>query len=96
MTTLEILEKARERISDPEKWCQDTGEDGEKRCMVTAVREVSEFGCEAQAAAFRALRAALGVHFDNRLATYNDTHSHAEVLAAFDRAIAAERTKDPA
>ena len=97
MDTLEILKAGRELISDPARWTQgafarnETGEsifadEGAIRfCSIGAIskvcgkRCVSKFACEV-----------LGGF---NVALFNDTHTHAEVLAMWDRAIAAEEAK---
>jgi hypothetical protein len=44
-------------------------------------------------AEYRGALRSLGFFFFGELATFNDTHTHAEVLALFDKAIAAEEAK---
>lgn len=92
------LIRARARIADPEHWTQGVvarGKSGRsvrprgkaacKWCAVGAVvKEVSYFS--AQTRCISALSAVCGT----LLGTFNDTHTHAEVLALFDAAIAAQ------
>lgn len=90
MSTYEVLVKARELIEDPQKWCGHGWGNSRRRCAVHALDDV------APSLAHRALacrevvrlvdpkaRGSWGVQLGN----FNDSHSHAEVLAAFDRAI---------
>lgn len=101
MTTIEVLKAARERISDPNRWTQGTysrHSDGSPAwnsgrlagvcwCASGAVQCCLDLG---------ATRFATDCAFDDLCRTlgggcavrYNDTHTHAEVLALFDRTIA--------
>lgn len=99
---LDILIDARALIPVEEQWCQGTyrqlGYRGRvlRRCVLGA--------CIDSGAAFwpaytinstidgRVL-AALGPFMQHNPAGYNDTHTHAEVIWALDRAIARERRK---
>lgn len=103
MNTLEVLKAGRNLISDPQKWVQGTyaknidgwpiyGNNAAAVCFcsIGAVQHVTgmchnietETVCEV-------LSNAAGMH----IAYYNDAHSHEEVLAVWDRAIAAEEGK---
>lgn len=104
MNTLEVLKAGRKLISDPRKWTQDTyardsdglcvsGEDAAAVCFcsIGAVQHVTgkchnietEKVCEI-------LSEAAGMH----IAYYNDKHSHEDVLAVWDRAIAAKEAEE--
>lgn len=92
-TTLEVLREARELLSDPAKWTK-RGEHGPRYCTVSAVTEVS--GGRADDRATRALYDALPSRWAGQYVhSFNDDPSttHADVLALFDRAIAAEVAK---
>ncbi|HTF68064.1 MAG TPA: hypothetical protein VK638_35825 [Edaphobacter sp.] len=104
MTTLETLKVAREKIADPSCWTQDwfakrIEEDGTFKdtdatsasaacwCSSGAIRAVlgvDDFG-------FISDDYAIPFGFDTLgdLEHFNDTHTHAEVLQAFDKAIEA-------
>lgn len=94
MTPLEQLKAARELISVPERWTtgflarNDKGnprvpkrEDATCFCAYGALMRVSG---TLDADAMGALDKLSG----GDMSTFNDTHTHAEVLAAFDKAIA--------
>ena len=86
MTTLEVLVAARALIDTPDKWCQGSYEDYRYRhCTRGALWAIDQN----DVLACRALYVAMPPPNDG-LTTYNDTHSHAEVMALFDRAIAAQ------
>lgn len=102
MTTVEILKAARKRIEDPEKWwngAKDTNRAG-INCAQTAIANVLDEDCDADEAA-RAATANCAYARLTDEGTYqsvwrfNDTHTHAEVLALFDRAIAAAEQETP-
>lgn len=98
MNELDVLRAARKRITDPEKWCQGSygtelfGTAG-RSCLIAAV--VREHHGEAdtrglisayaeQSPAIRLLEKEVGTYVQ----TFNDTHTHAEVLALLDTVIA--------
>lgn len=101
MTTLEILCGARELISDPERWtigalARDCNgdptyykyDDAVKFCAVGAICRVNfKFGhvCSNANNSIIELNFVIESHFS--LGDFNDTHTHTEVLSAFDRAI---------
>lgn len=97
MDTLDILKQARELISDERRWTRgelardseghEVDEDSPSAacwCSVGAVWRVREGG-ENLCGALTALEEAMGTE---HIGDFNDSHSHAEVLAAFDAAIA--------
>jgi hypothetical protein len=101
MTTLEVLKAAREKIADPAHWTKGEiardkfGMDSMSKspdacawCAMGAIWNVSP-NVEVRAEAFNALdvQTYLGVP------EFNDSHTHPEVLALFDKAIAAEEAK---
>ena len=95
MTTLQTLKAAREKITDPLRWTQGTWardvqgwpveRDGDAACWCAwgAVTSVKA-GVGAELAACDELHKSAGGSF----IAFNDTHTHAEVLALFDKAIA--------
>jgi hypothetical protein len=81
-TTREVLVEARKLIENPEDWVGDgEGWGPGRNCAITALMEVSppgklQGGLELYMACGRC-----------SIVSFNDTHSHAEVLDLFDRAI---------
>jgi hypothetical protein len=98
LTTLEILRAARAKIANPENWTQEAyARDSEgipcdclapgaqKWCLFGAFKAVAPLTPEVQQhETTRLLTAAAHTPF---LAKFNDSHTHAEVLAIFDVAI---------
>jgi len=97
--TTEILKAARQLIEKREDWwdgsgdwtAQPTGTVCAVQTMATSLQELERIdyptaSIECFGALINALPPTLRRH---GLATYNDTHSHEDVLALFDRAIAA-------
>lgn len=98
-TTREILVAARKLIEKPENWCQadyaldktgksvscfaDEGPDACAFCSSGAIFRVA-----IDSPLLPDARMALVQAMDADIAYFNDKHTHAEVLAAFDRAIA--------
>lgn len=100
MTALEVLTRARAFIADESRWCQGEsviGEDGRahlalwpdpaKCCAYGAMAYVSG---DFDPPGWRELWDACG---DDPI-KFNDSHKHAEVLDAFDRAILPLSTRD--
>jgi hypothetical protein len=96
MTDLEIIKGARELISDPERWGQgwyahdkkgdwaDFASDSACRwCAMGAIRKQANSGDDRDC--LHLYRLLSGNFSLNR---FNDTHTHAEVIALFDAAIA--------
>lgn len=101
-TVVEVLQKARALISKPENWCQHVSKQRNNTgamsyCVMGAVNEASHWHCvvsfepEIHLACVLALRDAGGFSPIMTIPKYNDTHTHAEVLALFDKAIAANQ-----
>jgi hypothetical protein len=102
MTPTEILRRTKALIHDPEHWCNDAppGRRGDARCLATAFAAIhrddlaSPFA-EEQVHAFRdaaeAITHAIGTW---RWGTWNDSHTHAEVMDALDRAIFYQREEN--
>ncbi len=100
MTTLEILKAARELISAPERWTQETSArtpDG-RRCGAlnanavcwcstgaTLMFDPDNLGHFADSALGWQL---MSDGYNDGVERFNDTHTHAEVLALFDKTIA--------
>jgi hypothetical protein len=85
--TVEVLQAARALIDTPDKWTQGTYDDGEgRRCIVAALDAARNRIPERCAQG--TLRATVG---GEPLSQWNDApgRTHAEVMAAFDRAIEA-------
>jgi len=92
-STLMLLIRGREYITDRSRWCQGSFKRGEAVCSLGAIYQCADIIGESKGSliwdtaacngANEALRARMGC-----VPEYNDTHSHAEVLAAWDAAIA--------
>lgn len=93
MNTVDVLIAARKLIEKPENWCRETYEtDSGAYCAVGAISRAAvpdgDYG--------HALNVLEDVVGHGNIEVWNDAHTHAEVLAAFDAAIAAERAKESA
>lgn len=97
MTHHEILTKARAKIADPDNWgkglrgCSFDRRPLETCCAAEAIEEVAPTAHEVRRAAMRALYDAAGLEWNkDSIIHWNDApeRTHAEVLAAFDKAIA--------
>lgn len=99
MTPKQILIEARELISDPKRWAQGAPARNARGISVSVVDEKAQSFCSFGAIYRSAnmedwtetLYKAHGFLQDEmcgKILDYNDTHTHEEVLAAFDRAIA--------
>lgn len=100
MTVKEVLIAARAKIADPAHWTQfeyarrisgfgvsPESTYAECWCAIGALASVVGDTARAEKSApYNALLDAMGEDVDN----FNDTHTHAEVLAKFDEAIAAQ------
>lgn len=104
--TLKVLEKARAIIAEPRHWCRGTyarnvlgGRVSATSCWATrwcatgAIRRAAERAdCPRSVPRIKwTIEETINV----RLETYNDRHTHSEVLALFDRAIAHLREEAP-
>lgn len=94
MDALEVLTKARALIESPEHWVPrfPTREDEacNRFCAARAIWKIRGFGEVSEAAetaAQRAYATLSAVVRPQEVPRFNDTHSHADVLAAFDKAI---------
>jgi hypothetical protein len=94
MTSREILVTARRKIENPINWCRGSFSNaGQAYCAVGAVRlsdpECNGWVlCESKVERFlRKTVRQLTNGENDHVGMYNDNHTHAEVLAMFDRAI---------
>jgi hypothetical protein len=88
--TTSLLMAARILISDPNDWTQGTSRSfrpgtGECFCSIAAIHVNARF-CKPDSLFDDSLYR-LSKTMGGSVASFNDTHTHAEVLAAFDRAI---------
>lgn len=80
-----ILTVARAIISDETHWASTNSERvGHRLCALDAVSAA----CGATSPEWWEAVSALHCYMDHNVAWFNDHHSHAEVLAAFDRTLA--------
>lgn len=89
MSTRGNLIAARKLIENESDWCQGGfTNDAGARCALQAIYDAKGVHwCDGvRAPEYKALKEAMGGQFPG---DFNDAHTHAEVLAAFDRAIAA-------
>ena len=91
MTTIEVLQAARELIATEDKWCQGRSRSGGRICALEAIRMAALSTLSAKVAE-RAIEEHIPLPYLDILPAFNDTpgRTHAEVLALFDAAIAAE------
>lgn len=89
MTTHEILVKARALIEREEDW-SPSGWGDDSRCMLHAASHAQgrSGAMSVDDPVYEVLRVVTGQPM-GEVGRWNDSHSHAEVLAAFDRAIEA-------
>lgn len=100
MTTHEILKLVRENITDPNKWCQRNAHIGGAGCLGWHIIKCSGGEkwmdlAELEAGTFLATFINPGHNYGVLhlagpvISQFNDTHTHAEVLALLDEAIEA-------
>jgi hypothetical protein len=84
-----VLTLTRAILTDPKKWTQGGyGHPDDAQCASGALSSTSsKAGYPYYFQAYEILRG----HMNGGIPTFNDTHTHAEVLAAFDAAIAEAR-----
>lgn len=93
-----VLRDARSYIEKPESWARNVYRDLERRCALGALLKAQgndwESGCDIHSMArtkeYSLLKSVMGEWPGD----FNDTHTHEEVLAAFDRAIAAAEIEE--
>lgn len=94
MDTKEILIKAKKLIENPDNWCQFSQFNGKGYCAVGAIRRVFEgtdenMGNPIKSQEYVKYVKVLKPHVPHdNVAYYNNHHTHEEVLALFDKAIA--------
>ncbi|HEY3620727.1 MAG TPA: hypothetical protein VGK96_28320 [Candidatus Sulfotelmatobacter sp.] len=90
MNAIEWLQKARKRIENPENWAQGRYRCGNSFCAVGALY-IEEDNMGNQCAfnkVYELLQdVCLSMGGTRSISYFNDHHSHAEVIAAFDEAI---------
>lgn len=96
MTTVEVLRAARARIDTPEKWWQHDGHFGSSAAPKCALLALTEFAGNGPHPSKFALSRAMGGGelYSIDVPRFNDTHTHAEVMAAYDEAIANELARE--
>jgi hypothetical protein len=97
MKISDVLIRARTRIATENLWAANTDalRHEERNCMLTALDpHVYEERCAAKSYLWKAIDEHYGPG-DLSLAIFNDTHSHAQVLAAYDVAIALAVADEP-
>lgn len=95
MSKLEIIKAAKELISDPERWIQGANARNEQGLMVLAYAFDAVCWC-ADGALIKACGSVNTIPFWRLISDkpafdvieFNDNHTHAEVIALFDAAIA--------
>lgn len=99
MSTKQLLMQARELIIDPSHWTQGAAardargrgvfSDAPEACMFCVIGSIwRAAGSRTGKDVYLAEHALERVVPDGYVASFNDSHSHAEVIAMFDRAIA--------
>ena len=97
MTTVEMLKAARAKIADAEHWTKfanardvhdecvsPTSQEAVSWCSLGVLVALATISTESRSKDISFLHA----HMNPSLVKFNDTHTHAEVLAAWDAAIA--------
>lgn len=86
MDTKDTLINARKLIERPENWCQGAFFSNDAQCASGAIARAMNVSVHkaVMSPAYVAIEKVVGC-----VAEFNDTVSHAEILAAFDKAIAA-------
>lgn len=94
MTTLEKLTAARASITDPRDWWQEGMETPTSGgCAHIALSDVED-DWPSPGSAHAVLMRVIGAHTLRDVFNFNDTHTHAEVLAAFDEASKIEEARE--
>jgi hypothetical protein len=92
MTGLDVLIAARALIADPKHWGQGDGHRPGTNCASEAIFRSTKTYDESVAAMIALIETIGGVG-NVHIPHWNDSSTHAQVLAAFDKAIATERAK---
>lgn len=91
MQTYEVLEKALALIEDERDWASSEGELPFRQCMATAIGKSEDWPSDADNRPARTVM--LELAGTPQLCHFNDSHTHAEVIALFHCAIQAEKAK---
>lgn len=84
MSLREMLEATKAEIDKPQKWCRGISKDHRRICAVNAIDRLALAPRD-----YNRVIAALHTATNGRsIAEFNDTHTHAEIMALFDQAIA--------
>lgn len=105
MKTVDVLMKAKEIIQDPSNWMQGDYSNPERTCFCSLGAIAEALGlCDEhhsdqhidQHPASKLLHKVVGADLDSvyTFAKYNDSHTHAEVMQAFDKAIELAKEQD--
>jgi len=95
----ELLKRAWALIDKPQKWCRGKpfSDDGRRFCSMGALHEAGDLADASLGARIRSLQLLSwatntpGLSWANHVICFNDNHSHAEVAAAWQRAIELSR-----
>jgi hypothetical protein len=85
------LEQAKALIDRPEKWLQNGWEDGQRKCMMQAIKEVSHFNSTLYLKLAYALTD-VEEEPESVAVDFNDHRTHDDVMNYFDTAIARVRS----
>lgn len=103
LTTLETLVQAKALIADPKRWIKNDYEELDSNgdrcfCSIGAIAHAADidygFAHACEAAQLLRFVAKDETGNDVDFASYNDSHEHDEVMAAFDKAIAKATEKE--
>lgn len=100
MKTLDVLIEAKKLIQNPENWIQGDYSNEQRTCFcslgaIAKVESVENWDSDSRPAALL-LRAVVADQLSKsyNFAGYNDTHTHSEVMEAFDKAIELAKLQD--
>ena len=99
-TEADVLRRAKARLMDPAKWCKEPYSSGKyphALCANIAIFEAAPDNFDLQERASDLLWKATGLPGSNNVPKWNDAPetTHADVIAAFDRAIALAEAGEP-
>lgn len=84
--SIAALERTITYLTPKDRWCKGRPEDGEKRCIWSSLHEQC-----ADPEVFRVAYGVLERLVPGTLTKFNDTHTHAEVLALLKRGVEAAK-----
>lgn len=93
MKTLDVLVKAKEIIQEPANWIQGDYSNDERTCFCSLGAIAQVMGVDEMISAYQPASKLLlevvssEIPAGRNFAAYNDEHTHAEVMEAFDKAI---------